>query len=90
VFWKGSVGKLHWARHAWSSLDRMEFSRAPSCFYLTVWFERERCEAMLIITIIWHVFLSMVKSVSGECHGGRDLWTHNGGSSLCGEVELAW
>jgi hypothetical protein len=33
---------------------------------------------------------SMVKSVSGECHGSRDLRTGNGGSSLCGKVELAW
>jgi hypothetical protein len=35
-------------------------------------------------------FPSMVKSVSGECHGGHDLKTGNGDSSLCGEVELAW
>jgi hypothetical protein len=33
---------------------------------------------------------SMVKSVSGECHGSRDMRTGNGGSSLCGKVELAW
>jgi hypothetical protein len=26
---------------------------------------------------------------SGECHGGRDLWTSDGGSSLYGEEELA-
>jgi hypothetical protein len=33
---------------------------------------------------------SMVKSVSGECHGSQDLRTGNGGSSLYGKVELAW
>jgi hypothetical protein len=33
---------------------------------------------------------SMVKSVSGECHGSRDVGTDNGGLSLCGKVELAW
>jgi hypothetical protein len=26
---------------------------------------------------------------SGECHGARDLGTSDGGSSLCGEEELA-
>jgi hypothetical protein len=32
---------------------------------------------------------SMVKSVSGERHGSRDLRTGSGGSSLCREMELA-
>jgi hypothetical protein len=36
------------------------------------------------------ISLSMVKSVSGECHGGRDQRTDNGGSGLSGEMELDW
>jgi hypothetical protein len=23
-------------------------------FYLTIWFQRERCEALLAVTIMWH------------------------------------
>jgi hypothetical protein len=33
---------------------------------------------------------SILKSVSRECHEGRDLRTGNDDSSLRGEVELAW
>jgi hypothetical protein len=33
---------------------------------------------------------SLVKSASRECHGNQDQRTGNGGSSLCGKVELAW
>jgi hypothetical protein len=32
----------------------------------------------------------MMKSVSGECYGSRDLQSGNGCLSLCGEVQLAW
>jgi hypothetical protein len=32
---------------------------------------------------------SMVKSASGECHGSQALGTSNGGSSLCGNEEVA-
>jgi hypothetical protein len=28
-------------------------------------------------------------AAGGECHGGRHLGTNDGGSSLCGEEELA-
>jgi hypothetical protein len=38
-------------------------------FYLTVWFQRKRCEALLVVTIMWHDLRSMVKSTGGECHG---------------------
>jgi hypothetical protein len=36
-------------------------SYAPMFFYLTVWFQREHCEALLAVTIMWHDF-----SFSGE------------------------
>jgi hypothetical protein len=38
--------------HAWRLLDRMGFGRAHPYFYLTVWFQRERCEALLAVTIM--------------------------------------
>jgi hypothetical protein len=60
----------------------MGFGRPLLCFYLTVWFQRERCEALLAVTIMRHGSRSMVKSASGECHGSQDLRTGNGGSSL--------
>jgi hypothetical protein len=59
-------------------------------FYLSVWFQRDHCEALLAVTIMWHDSRSMVKSASGECHGSRDLRAGIVGSCLCGEVELAW
>jgi hypothetical protein len=36
--------------HASRSLDWMGFGRAHPCFYLTVWFQRERCEALLTVS----------------------------------------
>jgi hypothetical protein len=30
--------------------------RAHPCFYLTIWFQRERHEALLFVTIMWHYF----------------------------------
>jgi hypothetical protein len=33
-------------------------------FFLTVWFQRERCEALQSIAVVGHVFSSMVKSVA--------------------------
>jgi hypothetical protein len=37
---------------AWRLLDRMGFGRVHPCCYLTVWFQRERCEALLEVTIM--------------------------------------
>jgi hypothetical protein len=48
-FSEGSVGELPWAHHALSLLDRMEFGRARLRFILTVWFPRERDEALLSV-----------------------------------------
>ena len=56
-------------------------------FSLTVWFQRERFEALLVVTIMEHAFLFY--GAGGECHGRRDLRTSNGGLSLCGDEELA-
>jgi hypothetical protein len=48
------------------------------------------CLARLTPTDTPPGYATMVKSVSGECHGSRDLRTDNGGLNLCGKVELAW
>jgi hypothetical protein len=39
------------------------------------------------LIISWSTF--SFHGASGEYHGGRDLGTNDGGSSLCAEVELA-
>jgi hypothetical protein len=44
VFWKAPPA-LHGVFYAWSLPDRVRFGRAHPCFTLTVWFQRERCEA---------------------------------------------
>jgi hypothetical protein len=36
--------------HARRLLDRMRFGRAHPRFYLTVWFQRDRCEALLTVS----------------------------------------
>jgi hypothetical protein len=58
-------------------------------FFLVVWFQRERDEALLSVAIMGHVLRSMVKpeaknDVEAECPR-----TSNGGPSLCGDEELA-
>jgi hypothetical protein len=86
-------GRLHrrtpLGDHAWRLLDRMGFGRVHPCFYLTIWFQRERCEALLAVTIMRRDSRSMVKKSSGECHGCRVLKNCIGGLSLCGKEELA-
>jgi hypothetical protein len=62
----------------------------PMFFIRLFGFRGGHCEALLDITIIWYNFSFYGESVSGECHGSRDLRTGNGGSSLYGKVELAW
>jgi hypothetical protein len=37
---------------AWKLLDRLGFGQAHPCFYLDVWFQRERYEALLVVTIM--------------------------------------
>jgi hypothetical protein len=53
-------GRLHrrtpLGDHAWRLLDWMGFGRAHPCFYLTVWFQREHCEALLAVTIMQRDF----------------------------------
>jgi hypothetical protein len=60
------------------------------CFLSDRLVSKERYEDVLVVTIIWHDFSSMVKSHSAESHRGQDPRTRNGGSILCGEMELAW
>ena len=42
--------------YVWRLLDRMVFGRAHPCFTLTVWFQRERFEALLAVNIMEHAF----------------------------------
>ena len=56
-------------------------------FYLTVWFQRERFEALLAVNIMEHAF--SFHGAGGECHGRRDLGNSNGGLCLRGDEELA-
>ena len=85
---EGSAGELHWVIHAWRLLDRVVFGRTHPCFYLTVWFQRERFEALLAVNTMEHAF--SFHGAGGECHGSQDLGTSIGDSSLCGDEELAW
>jgi hypothetical protein len=48
---------LHEAFYAWSLPDRVGFGRAHPCFTLTVWFQRERLEALLAVNIMEHVLV---------------------------------
>jgi hypothetical protein len=64
-------------------------SCAPMSF-LTIWFLREREEALFSVAIMGHVLRSMVKSEAKNDMEGDFLRTSSGGSSLCGDVELAW
>jgi hypothetical protein len=43
--------------HAWRLLDWVGFGRAHPCFYLTVWFQWECCEALLIVSTMRRDFL---------------------------------
>jgi hypothetical protein len=45
-------------------------------------------EALLVINIMGLAFF--LHGDGGECHGSQNLRTSNGGSSLCGNEELAW
>lgn len=61
--------ELPWAIHAGRLLDRVGFGRAHPCFSLTVWFQRERCEALLAVTIMGYAF-----SFHGEVSWRRRSW----------------
>jgi hypothetical protein len=63
VFWKAPLANFD-GRHAWSLPDRIEFGHAQPCFFFTVWFQRERCEALQSVAIIGHGFSPMVKLVA--------------------------
>jgi hypothetical protein len=64
-------------------------SGAPM-FFLTVWFQRERDEALLSVAIMGHVLRSMVKLEAENDRTTKILRTSVQGSSLCGDVVLAW
>ena len=49
----------------------MVFGRTHPCFYLTVWFQRERFEALLVVITMEHAF--SFHGAGGECHGRWDL-----------------
>jgi hypothetical protein len=54
---EGSVDKLYWVTHAWRLLDWVVFVHAHPCFYLTIWFQREHFEALLVVNIMEHVLV---------------------------------
>jgi hypothetical protein len=56
VFWK-TPPALHGMFYAWSLPDRVGFGHAHPCFTLTVWFQRERFEALLAINTMEHVLV---------------------------------
>jgi hypothetical protein len=58
--------------------------------FLTVWFQRECCESLLVVTIMGHAFSSMLNLAGGQWHGSRYLGTSGDDSTLRGDDELAW
>jgi hypothetical protein len=69
-------------------LDEYCLERAQPCFFLAVWFQRERGEALLSVIIMEHVLQSMVKSGAENSVEAEFLRTGIKGSSLCGDEEL--
>jgi hypothetical protein len=59
-------------------------------FFLTFWFQRERCEALWSVVIVAHVFSSNGEVCHGEWHGSRHLRVGNGGLSPGDDEVLAW
>jgi hypothetical protein len=68
------------------------FRKAPSMNSTRRFMPRDCCIRWnsVVHTHIFYLSRPMVKSVSKECHGSRDMRTGNGGSSLCVVAELAW
>jgi hypothetical protein len=64
-------------------------SYAP-IFFLTVWFQTERGEALLVISIMGLILQSMLMSEAKNDMEAKFPRTSNGGFTLCGDVELAW
>jgi hypothetical protein len=48
---------FHGAFYAWSLPDQVGFGRAHLSFTLTVWFQREHLEALLVVNIMEHVLV---------------------------------
>jgi hypothetical protein len=70
-------------------LDLVEFGRAYPCLFSDHLISEGACfEALLAVNIMGYAF--SFHGAGGECHGSQDLSTSNGGSSLCGDEELAW
>jgi hypothetical protein len=59
-------------------------------FFLTVWFQRERGEALLSVATVGHVLRSMVKLEAENDMEAEFPMTSNRDSSLCDDEELAW
>jgi hypothetical protein len=59
-------------------------------FFLTIWFQRERGEALLSVAILRLVLRSMLKSEVKNYIKAESLRTSSGDSSLCGDEDLAW
>jgi hypothetical protein len=61
------------------------YSVPQPCFFVTIWFQRERYKALQSVAILGHVFFYDEVSCE-ELHESRDLWT--GGSSPSGDEVL--
>jgi hypothetical protein len=85
-----SFGRLCWRTPLGAScLEIVGSDGIRSCtlmFFLTVWFEREHCEALLSVAIMGYVLPSMVKPKAENDMEVKFMRTSSGGSSL----ELAW
>jgi hypothetical protein len=58
-------------------------------FIITVWFQRERCEALHFVATVKYVFSSHGEVSSGKWHGNRNPRTSNGGMNHSGDEESA-
>jgi hypothetical protein len=78
-FLEGPAGEIHCAINARRLLDWVFSVMRTHIFYLTVWFQRERFEALLAVNFMELVFFPWSWRRS---HESRDRWKSNGGRNL--------
>jgi hypothetical protein len=85
-----SSGRLRWQSPLGASCLEIAGSdgirSGAPIFFLTVWFQRERDEALLSVAIMGYVLRSMVKLEAENDRTTKILRTSVQGSSLCGIV----
>jgi hypothetical protein len=79
---QGSLAAPYW------SIERPTLATLKECEIGSLGREGVNMVVELCRLLIWWSTFSF-HGASGECHRGRDLETSDGGSSLCGEEELA-